>query len=143
MSSPVSALIVDDEQHLRMYLKLVLKQVGFSHFFEAANGQSGVDEYRKWRPDLVLMDVNMPVKEGLEALEEILEFDDEAVVVMASSVASRNAVEMSVDLGATYYIRKDMPREEMVSLLKKLVDDIWGTGGTGGVEGTEGAEAST
>ncbi len=137
MSSPVSALIVDDEPHLRMYLKLVLQQVGFSHFFEAANGQSGVEEYRKWRPDIVLMDVNMPVKEGLEALEEILEFDNEAVVVMASSVASRNAVEMSVDLGATYYIRKDMPREEIVSLLKKLVDDIWGA------EGAEEAEAST
>lgn len=134
MSSPISALIVDDEQHLRMYLKLVLKQVGFTRFFEAANGQEGIDQYMRWKPDIVLMDVNMPVKEGLEALKEILEFDAEAVVVMASSVASRNAVEMSVDLGAAYYIRKDTPRDEIVGLLQKLIADIWGCEQTGVTE---------
>ena len=126
MSQPTSALIVDDEQHLRMYLKLVLKQLGFTRFFEAANGREGVDQYCRWKPDLVLMDVNMPIQEGLESLKEILEADADAVVVMASSVASRKAVEMSVELGATYYIRKDTPREEIVAILHKLIDDIWG-----------------
>ncbi len=125
MKRPNSALIVDDEPHLRMYLKLLLKQIGFSTFSEAQNGQEGIDLYKARRPDLVLLDVNMPVKEGMEALEEIMEFDEDAVVVMASSVASRQAVERSVELGASYYIRKDTPKEDIVAQLNTLIDDIW------------------
>lgn len=126
MSRPVSALIVDDEQHLRLYLKLVLRQIGFERFFEASNGQEAVDSYKKIRPDLVLMDVNMPVKEGMDALKEIIQHDRDAVVVMASSVASRSAVEASVELGASYYIRKDTPKEEIAEILNQLILDIWG-----------------
>jgi two-component system chemotaxis response regulator CheY len=126
MSRPDTALIVDDEKHLRMYLKLLLKQIGFTKFFEAANGQEGVDLYKEKKPDLVLMDVNMPVKEGIEALQEIMEFDADAVVVMASSVASRQAVETSVEYGASYYIRKDTPKAEIAELLNGLIDDVWG-----------------
>jgi two-component system chemotaxis response regulator CheY len=123
---PTSALIVDDEKHLRVYLKLLLKQIGFTAFFEAGNGQQGIDLYKAHQPDLVLMDVNMPVKEGIEALKEIVEFDKDAVVVMASSVASRKAVEASVESGASYYIRKDTPKAKMTELLNGLIDDVWG-----------------
>ena len=126
MKRPDTALIVDDEKHLRVYMKLLLKQIGFTEFFEAINGQQGVDLYKAHQPDLVLMDVNMPVKEGIEALKEIVEFDQNAVVVMASSVASRQAVEASVECGASYYIRKDTPKAEIAELLNGLIDDIWG-----------------
>ena len=107
-------------------MKLLLKQIGFTEFFEAINGQQGVDLYKAHQPDLVLMDVNMPVKEGIEALQEIVEFDQNAVVVMASSVASRQAVEASVECGASYYIRKDTPKAKITELLNGLIDDIWG-----------------
>ena len=126
MKRPDTALIVDDEKHLRVYLKLLLKQIGFTEFFEAMNGQQGVDLYKAHQPDLVLMDVNMPVKEGIDALKEIVEFDKNAVVVMASSVASRQAVESSVECGASYYIRKDTPKAKITELLNGLIDDVWG-----------------
>jgi DNA-binding NarL/FixJ family response regulator len=125
MGRPDTALIVDDEPHLRMYLKLILKRIGFKVFFEASNGQEGVDLYQLHQPDLVLLDVNMPVKEGMQALEEIIEFDADAVVVMTSSVASRQAVERSVDLGASYYIRKDTPKEGIEEQLNALIDEVW------------------
>lgn len=125
MARPDTALIVDDEAHLRTYLKLILKQVGFANFHEVGNGQEAVDSYKQHQPDLVLLDVNMPVKEGLEALREIIEFDEEAVVVMTTSVVSRQAVETSVELGASHYIRKDMNKEEIVEVLNTLIDDIW------------------
>ncbi|MGB0258390.1 MAG: response regulator transcription factor [Coraliomargarita sp.] len=125
MTRPISALIVDDEEHLRLYLKLVLKQVGFEKFEEASNGQEAIDLYKRKPADLVLMDVNMPIKEGMEALEEIIEHDSDAVVVMASSVASRKAVEASLEKGASYYIRKDTPKDEIVTILNRLIDEIW------------------
>lgn len=125
MTRPISALIVDDEEHLRLYLKLVLKQIGFEQFVEASNGQEAVDLYKEKPADLVLMDVNMPIKEGMEALEEIIEHDNDAVVVMASSVASRKAVESSLEKGASYYIRKDTPKDEIITILNRLIGEIW------------------
>lgn len=125
MSRPNTALIVDDEAHLRAYLKLILKQIGFTEFSEAENGQLAIDLYKKKKPDLVLMDVNMPVKEGIEALKEIMEFDEEAIVVMTSSVASRQAVETSVELGASFYIRKDTKKDDIIDALSTLIDEIW------------------
>lgn len=126
MGSPDKALIVDDEPHLRLYLKLILKRLGFKQFLEAANGQEAVELYQLHQPDLVLMDVNMPVKEGMVALKEIMEYDPEAVVIMASSVASRSAVEASVELGASYYIRKDTPKDEILQIIKRVIVEIWG-----------------
>lgn len=125
MSQPTHALLVDDEQHLRMYLKLILKQVGFTDFYEAVNGEEAVELYKAHQPDLVLMDVNMPKKEGMEALQDIIEFDEDAVVIMTTSVASREAVQTSAELGATHYIRKDTPKDEMIALLKGIVEEIW------------------
>ncbi len=132
MSRPTSALIVDDEAHIRVFLKLVLRDVGLESFYEASNGQEGVDLYKRHNPDLVLMDVNMPVKEGLVALQEMIAHDDKAVVVMMTSVASRRAVEESVETGASHYIRKDTPKETMVEMLKELIDEIWGPAEEGG-----------
>lgn len=125
MARPDTALIVDDEAHLRTYLKLILKQIGFTTFHEAENGQEAIDTYKGYETDIVLMDVNMPVKEGLEALKEIIEFDEEAVVVMTTSVVSRQAVETSIELGASHYIRKDMRKEEIAEVLNSLINDIW------------------
>jgi len=126
MGMPTDALLVDDEQHLRMYLKLILKQVGFTNFYEAVNGEEAVELYKAHKPDLVLMDVNMPKKEGMEALEEIIEFDEDAVVIMTTSVASREAVETSAELGATHYIRKDTPKDTMIEMIQGIVNEIWG-----------------
>jgi two-component system chemotaxis response regulator CheY len=125
MARPDTALIVDDEAHLRTYLKLILKQIGFINFHEAVNGQEAVDTYKRYQPDIVLLDVNMPVKEGMEALREIIDFDEEAVVVMTTSVVSRQAVETSVELGASHYIRKDMRKDEVADVLNALIDEVW------------------
>ena len=125
MARPDTALIVDDEAHLRTYLKLILKQIGFTNFHEAVNGQEAIDTYKLHGPDIVLLDVNMPVKEGMEALKEIIEFDEEAIVVMTTSVVSRQAVETSVELGASHYIRKDMKKEEVAEVLEALINEIW------------------
>lgn len=128
MQGPESALLVDDEQHVRLFMKMVLREAGIDNVMEAENGQRAVEIYAEKRPDLVLLDVNMPVKEGLEALQEIMEIDSEAVVVMLTSVASRHSVERSAELGASQYIRKDTPKAEVVKTLKELIGDVWGGG---------------
>ncbi|MGF1449745.1 MAG: response regulator transcription factor [Opitutales bacterium] len=125
MVAPNSALIVDDEQHVRLYVKLVLKSLGIQNFYEAENGAAGVESYAQNRPELVLMDVSMPVMDGVAALRKINEADPEALVIMLTSMASREIVEECAENGAINYVRKDVPREELAHLLRETIHDYY------------------
>jgi len=120
-------LLVDDEVHIRKYIGLVVKStLGVTTVIEASNGAEGVDLYKTEQPELVLMDINMPVRDGIEALEEILEHDADAIVVMLTSVSTRAAIEKAANLGASGYILKDTPREEIGRSLRELIDEVFG-----------------
>ena len=123
---PQSVLIVDDEAHVRLYIRMLLKNMGIEQFIEGGNGREGFELYREYRPELTLLDINMPVMDGLEALEAILEEDEDAVVVMMTAEATRQAVETSGKIGALQFIRKDTPREEIQGILGNLFEEIYG-----------------
>jgi len=119
-------LLTDDEAHIRKFLGLVLKRLGSPIILEAANGQEAVTLYQQQKPDLVLMDVNMPVLDGLQALAQIKKDDPEALVVMLTSLTNRQTVEQCASLGAIDYLRKDLPRDEMIAHLTQIIDDCFG-----------------
>lgn len=123
---PQSVLIVDDEAHVRLYLRMLLKAMGVEQFIEAGNGREGLELYRDYRPDLTLLDINMPIMSGLEALEAIVSEDPDALVVMMTAEATRQAVESSGKIGATEFIRKDTPREEIQQILGELFEELFG-----------------
>jgi DNA-binding NarL/FixJ family response regulator len=116
-------LIIDDEPHVRKYVGLVLRTLGVTSLIEATNGAEGFFLYQKERPELVLLDVNMPVQDGIETLRQIRKFDPDASVVMLTSLTTRQTIEEAVEGGALNYIRKDTPREELNALLKEILDD--------------------
>ena len=111
-SLPQSVLIVDDEAHVRLYIRMLLKNMGIEQFVEGGNGKEGVELYREYRPDLALFDINMPILDGLSALKEILGEDPKAKVIMMTAEATRQAVEISGETGAVQFIRKDTPKAE-------------------------------
>lgn len=115
------ALVVDDEPHVRKYISLILRSLGASAIIEAANGAEGFAAYERERPDLVLLDVNMPVQDGLETIKQIRAFDPEATVIMLTSLATRQTIEEAAESGALHYLRKDTPRDELVALLTELL----------------------
>ncbi|HEY9249576.1 MAG TPA: response regulator transcription factor [Rariglobus sp.] len=117
------ALIVDDEPHVRKYISLILRSLGASAIVEAANGLEGFAAYQRERPDLVLLDVNMPVQDGLETIRQIRAFDPDASVIMLTSLATRQTIEEAAESGALHYLRKDTPRDELISLLKELLSE--------------------
>jgi len=126
MSYPTTALIADDEQHLRLFLKLVLQKLGFETIYEAPNGQKAVEIYKESKPGFVLLDINMPIMNGLDALSKIVETNPDAVVVIMTSVASRQFIEQSAALGAAFYIRKDTPKDDLIAALKEALDEHFG-----------------
>jgi two-component system chemotaxis response regulator CheY len=119
-------LLTDDEAHIRKFIGLVLKRLGSPVIIEAANGQEAVSLYEKHKPDLVLLDVNMPIMDGVQALTQIMQKDPQALVIMLTSLTNRQIVEQCATLGALDYLRKDLPRDEMIALLTKIIADCFG-----------------
>lgn len=124
MSIPTSALIVDDEQHIRLYIKMILTELGIQAFREAKNGNEAIESYQAERPDIVIMDVNMAGMTGIEALEKLTEIDPSAFVIMLTSAATRENVEECVSRGAKQYIRKDTSKEDILQILKATFDEF-------------------
>lgn len=122
-----TCLLVDDEAHIRKYVGLIVKQLGTTRLFEAANGQQAVEIYEKEKPDLVLLDINMPVMDGIETLRKLRTLNPECVVVMLTSLAGRSNIENTLTLGATNYIRKDTPKEEIIAALQETIANSFET----------------
>ncbi len=118
-------MLVDDEPHIRKYISLILKTLGSPIIVEASNGEEALETYQRENPDLVLMDVNMPKMDGLEALKKLREIDPNCVVIMLTSLANRESIEQAVDGGAINYIRKDTPREEIAKALRETIESAF------------------
>lgn len=114
-------LIVDDETHIRTLFKTVMSSMDALVIGEAKNGEEAVAIFKDKKPDIVMLDINMPVKDGTEALKEIMSEFPDAFVVMMTSVSDMETVAKCIDLGASHYIRKDTPIQE----IKKMVKEAW------------------
>ncbi len=115
-------LLVDDEPHIRKYVTLILRQIGPPIIVEAGNGEDAIAAYKRENPDLVLLDVNMPRMDGIEALKKLKEIDPNCVVIMLTSLANRETIEQALELGAANYIRKDTPKDEIAKALNETID---------------------
>jgi two-component system chemotaxis response regulator CheY len=98
-----------------------LKKAGFSEFAEAGNGEEAIAQYERESPDLVLLDITMPIKDGLSALQEIREKDPEAKVVMCSAMGQENMVIESIKLGALDFIVKPFKPERLLQTVKNVL----------------------
>ena len=126
MNLPGTILLVDDEPHIRKFVGLILRQLGPVKLIEAGTGAEALAAYALERPDLVLLDVNMPVMDGLETLKRLRELDPDSVVIMLTSLVNRQTVEQALALGAANYIRKDTPKDEILRALTETIAAVFG-----------------
>jgi CheY-like chemotaxis protein len=116
-------LLVDDEPHVRKYLGLIVRGLGSPVTIEATTGEEALSKYAAESPDLVLLDVNMPMMNGLQILAGIMAQDPKAQVVMLTSLANRQTIEECLKIGAVGYIRKDTPKEAILAELAAIVGE--------------------
>ena len=119
-------LVVDDEAHIRKFVSLLVKSLGEPIVLQAANGTEALQVYEREKPNLVLLDVNMPRVDGLQTLRSLKQFDPKCTVVMLTSLVNRQTVEECLHLGAVGYLRKDNPPDEIVAQLKRIINDCFG-----------------
>ena len=114
-------LIVDDAAFMRMMIKDILTKNGYTVAGEAENGAKAVEKYNELKPDLVLMDITMPEKDGIQALKEIKAADAAAQVLMCSAMGQQAMVIESIQSGAKDFIVKPFQADRVIEAVKKVV----------------------
>ena len=119
---PFRTVLADDVFDLRFMVKLALERSGrFQVVAEAENGDEAVAMAAQHQPDLVLLDVSMPVKDGLEALPDIRSVSPNAKVVMLSGFEASRLASTALQSGASAYLEKGIPPGELVDELLKVL----------------------
>jgi len=113
-------LLVDDAAFMRMRCAKLLTENGYS-VDEAEDGQEAVDKYIALKPDLVLMDITMPVMDGLTAVAEIKKIDSNAKIVMCSALGQQNTVMSAIKAGAKDFIVKPYQPEKILTTIKRFI----------------------
>jgi DNA-binding NarL/FixJ family response regulator len=111
-------LLVDDADELRVLMRAALEASGsFEVVAEAENGRDAVVAAERDQPDLVVLDVSMPIQNGMETLPKILAVAPGAKVVMLSGLEPRRLADMAFARGAVAYLEKGLDPDELVGLL--------------------------
>ncbi|PHS79092.1 MAG: two-component system response regulator [Rhodospirillaceae bacterium] len=114
-------IIIDDDVAVRNLISVLLVSCNCEVVGEAGTGTLGVELYKKQHPDLVLLDVQMPEMDGLQALKKILKFNDAAMVVLLTGLDNTLIAENAHLSGAHGYIRKDL---ELAELRDRILEEV-------------------
>lgn len=107
MTETVRVLIVDDQEPFRAAARMAVELTdGFDVVAESGSGQEALDAFRTLAPDLVLMDVQMPGMDGLEATRQLLEIDAAARVIVLSTYSADEFEQRALDAGAIAFVSK-------------------------------------
>jgi AmiR/NasT family two-component response regulator len=116
-SEPTRVLIAEDEALIRLDLKERLEEEGYVVVAEVGDGQAAVDQAQSLRPDLVILDVQMPVLDGLAAAEQIAAARIAPVIVL-TAFSQRELVERARDAGAMAYLVKPFSKNDLVPAIE-------------------------
>lgn len=114
-------LLVDDAAFMRMMIKDTLTKNGFTQILEAADGEIACQTYAAEHPDLVIMDITMPNKTGIEALKDIKASDPSARIVMCSAMGQEAMVVEAIKLGALDFIVKPFKADRILQTVTKIL----------------------
>nr|WP_275583110.1 response regulator [Kurthia huakuii] len=115
-------LIVDDTLFIRETIKRMIDGHGFTVVAEADNGEDAVTLYRTHQPDVVTMDITMPIKNGLEATKEICqEFPDAKIVIITAAGQQKNVIR-ALENGATDFMTKPFTAQKLLAMLQQHIN---------------------
>ncbi len=115
-----TAMVVDDSLFMRNHLAKLLGEHSYQVIL-AENAEEAIRTYRSSKPDVVLMDVNMPGVNGLIALMEIRQFDPRAKVIMLTALDERSMASHAIKMGAKDFLMKPVPPEKLLAALQKVL----------------------
>lgn len=118
-----SILIVDDARFMRLMLKNILESAKLvTNIVEAIDNTSAIEMYKKIKPDVVTMDINLPKTDGITCMKEILKIDPQAKVLMVSAMEQKNIIDEALSSGAKGYVKKPFDKNEVLNKVKELLN---------------------
>lgn len=121
-NQPISVLLCDDSILARRQMKNMLSAITECTFSEASDGEKVVEEYKKQRADIVFLDIVMPKKDGIAAATEIMEFDKNAYIVMATSVGTKDMLKTAIEIGVKDFIQKPVEQTQLERIMRPVLE---------------------
>lgn len=115
-------LVVDDSIVMRKNLATILKSDGHVVVGEASNGRQAISQYEDLKPDIVTMDISMPIMSGVEAVQKIIESFPDAKIIMISAVNQKKMVFNAINSGAKHYIIKPIDAKKVLSVVNEVLN---------------------
>ena len=131
MPRPANALVVDDEPHVLVLLRALLKQLGITTVWEASDGAEALRQAEARRHDVVLLDLNLPQVDGLHVLEKLRADHPKMPVIVVTAQSTEKTFRRARDLGAAGYVLKYAPNAELLRMLSEEFDRLGGDGDAG------------
>lgn len=121
--SAVRFLVVDDSRFARENLRSIIESFGGDLAGQAENGAAAITEYERLHPDVVLMDITMPVMDGISAVEKLVQRNPDACVVMVSSVGYQENVAAALKGGARHFVQKPVNPEMLYEVIQYVLSE--------------------
>ena len=115
-------LIADDSILARKQLKDMISTIGTPVFIEAKDGQGAIDQYKQNKPDLVFLDIVMPNKDGNIAIDEIMGYDPQATIIIASSAGTQSELKRAIEAGAKEFIQKPLDPQQVINTVNRFLE---------------------
>jgi len=110
-------LIVDDSRLSRKMLRNLFEASGFEVIGEAVNGKEGYDQFVKYSPDVVTMDITMPEMNGLDSMKLMLDYNPDAKIIIISAAGQLDKVDEANSAGATAFITKPYSNQDIIDAI--------------------------
>lgn len=115
-------LVVDDAKFMRVKLSTILERENYEIVGKAENGLEAVELYKNTLPDLVTMDITMPVMNGIEAIKEIMAYDKHAKIIVCSAMGQQRVVVEAIELGAKDFIVKPFNENNVLETVTQVLN---------------------
>lgn len=118
----IKILLVDDALSMRVRCRKLLEKSGFG-VVEADNGAKAILKYKVHKPDIVLMDITMPLMDGIESIKRLLRFDPSARIIVVSAMGTQSYVMEAIMAGAKTFVIKPFDREKILGTIKQVLEE--------------------
>jgi CheY-like chemotaxis protein len=142
MPRPVNALIVDDEPHVIVLFRALLKELGITTVWDSADGADALEQVAAHNPEVVLLDINLPQLDGLEVLAQMKAKNPKMPVIIITAQSTLKTLDRARALGAQAYVLKYKARSEVLKQLSEAFDAIAEQQGGDGAEKDPGRPAN-
>jgi two-component system chemotaxis response regulator CheY len=119
-NSRPTILVCDDSLLVRKKMKDCLSELGDFNIVEASTGQSSIEMFKQQNPDLVFLDIVMPDKNGIEALQEMMALKKDVKIVMLTSSGTKSHLKAAMEAGASDFIQKPWEKSQIEHIINNI-----------------------